>query len=91
MDRHEEKIKRDFSRAGAVAAAIYNVNLKKGSRSLGAADIFPSLHKRAIPREATEAEIKAMFGAMSKNFNKSSGADAPKIKASKSEFLGLLN
>lgn len=69
MKRHEEKVARDFTAAGAVAAAVYNVNRAKGAPFLGPADIFSFLRKSdGVPREATPTEIDLMFRNIAGNF-----------------------
>jgi hypothetical protein len=66
---HEEKIARDFTRSGAIAAAVYNVNRKRSARTLGPADIFPTLKRhRGLPRAATVAEIHLMFQSIQASF-----------------------
>ena len=74
MESHEEKLARDFTRSGAIVAAIYNVNRKPGARILGPADIFPVLNKyRGRPREATVGELHAMFQGIIANFRNTDG------------------
>jgi hypothetical protein len=68
---HEEKIARDFTRSGAIAAAVYNVNRKRSAHTLGPADIFPTLKRhRGLPRAATVAELHMMFQGIAANFRK---------------------
>lgn len=42
---------RDDQRAGAIASAIVNVNLKKGSKARTWRDFFPRYEDRAAPRD----------------------------------------
>ena len=82
MERHEAKIARELTRSGAIAAAVYNVNLKKGARALGPADIFPTLnHSRGqLPREATDGELQAMFSGIAAQFNRQTRDAKPETR-----------
>lgn len=61
-DAWQQRDERSFHRAGAIAAAIYNVNRGKAGRWIEAADIFPQLKKQARrQRPATDAEINLFF------------------------------
>ena len=54
-----ERYKRDFFFSGSLIAALYNVNSKRGSKTLQAKDIFPFLEDKEKPKEAKSTSVLA--------------------------------